>query len=319
MFVITGFGTMTGSINHSMGYREWAMLTTLSILWGGSFFFVELVVDKLPPLTIVLTRVSLAAVSLWALVALTRPRRAPPAAAWLAFLLMGLLNNVIPFSLLVWGQSHIASGLAAIINATTPLFTVLVAGFCLVDERPNPARLLGVVTGMAGVAVMIGPEALDGLDDHLLAQFAVLAAALSYALAGVYGRRFKRMRIDPVTTAAGQVTASSLILLPAVLIFEAPRIGSLPGIETFAPLAALGILSTAIAYILYFRLLASAGATNLLLVAFLIPVSAILLGCLVLGESLQAAHFAGMALIGFGLLLIDGRVLPDRRARLAGS
>lgn len=300
---------MNSAINQSMGFREWVMLITLSILWGGSFFFVEVVVTELPPLTIVLLRVGLAAIALWIFAFAIGLRPPTSAAIWLAFFIMGMINNVIPFSLLVWGQTYIASGLASILNATTPLFTVVVAGVLLSDERITLAKLSGVAFGMAGVILMIGPEALGGFSGNVLAQLAVLGTAISYALASVYGRRFKAMRLNPIMLATGQVTASSLILLPVVFYLEQPQNLALPGFSSVAAILALGIFSTALAYILYFRILAAAGATNLTLVTFLVPVSAILLGSLVLGEVLQPIHLAGMALIGCGLVAIDGRLL----------
>lgn len=289
------------------------MLITLSILWGGSFFFVEVVVSDLPPLTIVLLRVGLAAVALWVFATFTGLRPPTSAAIWFAFFVMGLINNVIPFSLLVWGQTHIASGLAAILNATTPLFTVIVAGVLLTDERITLPKLAGVVFGLIGVILMIGPEALGGFSSNVLAQLAVLGTAISYAFAGVYGRRFKSMGLNPVILAAGQVTASSLILLPVVFYFDQPQNLTLPGSNSIAAILALGIFSTALAYILYFRILAAAGATNLLLVTFLVPVSAILLGSMLLGEILLPIHLGGMALIGCGLIAIDGRLLKWRK------
>jgi drug/metabolite transporter (DMT)-like permease len=296
-----------------MGIREWVMLITLSILWGGSFFFVEVVVDQLPPLTIVLLRVGLAAIALW-IFAFSIGLRAPTSATvWLAFFIMGMINNVIPFSLLVWGQTHIASGLASILNATTPLFTVVVAGVLLTDERITPAKLTGVAFGLGGVILMIGPEALTGFSSNVLAQMAILGTAISYAFASVYGRRFKTMGLNPVMLATGQVTASSLILLPVVFYIDRPQNLPLPGTISIASILALGVFSTALAYILYFRILAAAGATNLMLVTFLVPVSAILLGSLVLGEVLQPIHLAGMFLIGCGLIAIDGRLLKLRK------
>ncbi len=186
---------------------------------------------------------------------------------------------------------------------------MIVAGFFLTDERITPAKMVGVAFGLGGVVLMIGPEALGGLNSNLLAQLAVLGTAISYAFAGVYGRRFKTMRLNPIVLAAGQVTASSLILLPVVFYFEPPQNLILPAVNSIAAILALGIFSTALAYILYFRILAAAGATNLLLVTFLVPVSAILLGSMVLGEILQPIHLAGMALIGCGLIAIDGRLL----------
>ncbi len=296
------------TIKERMGPLEWAMVLTLSVLWGGSFFFVEVAVGDLPPLTIVTMRVGLAAAALWmfALIIGLRPPRSFK--VWAAFFGMGLLNNVIPFSLIVWGQTQIASGLASILNATTPLFTVIVAGALLSDERPTLLKIFGVVIGFVGVVVMIGGDALGGLGGHVLAQVAVLAAALSYAFAGVFGRRFKAMRVDPIITAAGQVTASSAILVPVAALIDRPLELPHPGGEVWAAIAALALFSTAAAYVLYFRILAVAGATNLLLVTFLIPVSAIVLGSLVLGERLAPVHYVGMALIGLGLSVIDGRI-----------
>ena len=304
---------MSSSINSEMGTKEWVMLLTLSLLWGGSFFFVEVIISELPPLTVVFLRVVLAAVALWLFAIAIGLRPPMTIGAWTAFLIMGLLNNVIPFTLIVWGQTHIASGLASILNATTPLFTVIVAGFLLVDERRTPMKLTGVVIGFIGVILMIGPSALGGLGTDTLAQIAVLGAAASYAFAGVFGRRFKAMDIDPVVAAAGQVTASSLVLAPIAIYIDRPFSLEIPGIEVITSIIGLAIQSTAVAYILYFRILASAGATNLLLVTFLIPISAILLSSLVLGESLELIHYIGMALIGFGLSAIDGRLWRRKR------
>lgn len=292
------------------------MLVALSVLWGGSFFFVEVAVAVLPPLTIVFLRVGLAAIALWIFAFVTglRPPRDPR--IWSAFFLMGLLNNVVPFSLIVWGQTGIGAGLASILNATTPLFTVIVAGTLLSDERITSIKILGVIIGFVGVVVMIGSSALTHLGGHVAAQFAVLGAAISYAFAGVFGRRFRAMNISPVTTAAGQVTASSVLLAPLVFMFDWPVNILALSAWTWAAIAGLAILSTAFAYILYFRILGSSGATNLLLVTFLVPVSAILLGFFVLGETLEPIDYAGMLLIALGLVTIDGRlivkVLPKR-------
>lgn len=292
-----------------MGAREWAMLIALSVLWGGSFFFVGVAVREVPPLSLVLARVGIAALALWAVLAVSGARMPVVPGLWAAFLGMGLLNNALPFALIVWGQQHIASGLAAILNATTPLFTVLVAHLLTADERLTPAKAAGVAMGLLGVAVMLGTELLGGLGLGVAAQLACLAAALSYALAGVFGRRFRRMGVPPLASAAGQVTASSLILLPLALVVDQPWGLATPGAASWAAVLGLGLLSTALAYVLYFRILAVAGATNLALVTFLVPVSAILLGALVLGERLEIRHFGGMALIGAGLALMDGRLL----------
>ncbi|HCH33213.1 MAG TPA: EamA family transporter [Oceanospirillaceae bacterium] len=296
-----------------MGAREWLMLVALSVLWGGSFFFVGVAVTELPTLTIVTLRVGLAAVTLW-VIALVMGLRPPKSIKiWLAFMAMGLLNNVIPFSLIVWGQAHIASGLASVLNATTPLFGVVVAGLLLADERATPMKLVGVLVGFIGVVMMIGLPSL-GLSGQgtMLAQVAILVAALSYAFAGVYGRRFKGMALSPVVIAAGQVTGSSLVLAPVALYIDGlPRLlgTDATSLGTWASILTLAVFSTALAYVLYFKILASAGATNIMLVTLLVPVSAILLGSLFLHEALEWVHFVGMGLIAMGLAVIDGRLI----------
>jgi drug/metabolite transporter (DMT)-like permease len=241
---------------------------------------------------------------------------------WVAFFGMGLLNNVVPFVLIVWGQHRIASGLASILNATTPLFTVLVAHVLTADERLTSLKVAGVTVGFVGAAIMIGPDALNGLGGAVTAELACLAAAVTYAFAGIFGRRFRRLGVAPLATAAGQVCASTVLLLPLMLVVDRPWNIAPPHLATWGAVLGVGLISTALAYVLYFRILAVAGATNLLLVTFLIPVSAILLGAAVLGETLLARHFVGMALIGAGLAFIDGRLprlLLQRSARSVAS
>lgn len=297
---------MLTAVNTIMNRREWAMLVTLSVLWGGSFFFAEIALESLPPLTIVTLRVGLAAITLWLVVlALKLPiPNSPP--IWIAFLTMGLLNNVLPFSLIVWGQSQISSGLAAILNATAPLFGVIVAGILLRDESATPLKITGVVVGFAGVIVMMDLSSIA--TSSLLAQLAILAAALSYACASVYGRRFKATGLNPILVAAGQVTGSTLLLLPFTLWVDGNDLYANVPAQVWAAIISLAVFSTAAAYILYFKLLASAGATNILLVTLLVPVSAILLGWLFLKESLQTPHIIGMTMIALGLSAIDGRL-----------
>jgi len=295
------------AIKTSMGASEWAMLITLSLLWGASFFFNGVAVLSLPTFTIVVARVVIAAVILHLALRASGLRMPRDAALWRTFFAMAFINNVMPFSLIVWGQSHIASGLAAIVNATTPLFTVMIAHVFTSDERLTRGRLAGVIIGLSGVAVMIGLDALRALGVNVVAQLSVLCGAMCYATAAVFGRRFRSMNITPMQTATGQTTAASIILLPIMLLVDQPWTLPIPGPGTIAALFAVAALSTALAYVLYFRLLASAGATNVLLVTFLVPVVAILLGTLFLGEVLQPQHLLGMALIGLGLAAIDGR------------
>lgn len=299
-----------------MGPLEWFLLLGLSVLWGGSFFFVDVIVEALPPLTIVLLRVRLAATALnFVLIAIGR-RMPRDGRLWRHFAAMGCLNNLLPFCLIVWGQTQIGGGLASILNATTPIFTVLAAHWFTRDERLTRGRCLGVALGFAGVVVLIGIDALYGIDADKVAQLAVLGGALSYAFAGIFGRRFRQLDVSPMQTAAGQLTASTVLLLPVAMIVDRPWALPVPNPAALGAIAGLALLSTALAYILYFRILATAGATNLLLVTFLIPVSAISLGAVFLGERLDAIHFLGMGLIGAGLLAIDGRVFARPRQTL---
>jgi drug/metabolite transporter (DMT)-like permease len=290
-----------------MSATDWLLLVALSMLWGASFFFGKIALLELPPLTVALGRVAIAAAILVVLARITGTVLPADMAAWRPYLLMGLLNNVIPFGLIFWGQTHIPSGLAAILNATTPLFTVLVAHIATADEKLTAARVSGVIFGFCGVVVMIGPDMLRQLGAEIAAQLACLLAAISYAIAGVYGRRFRGE--PPLRVAAGQLVASSIILAPLALVLDQPWTLPWPSASAWAALVALASLSTALGYLIYFRLLARAGATNVLLVTFLIPVSAILLGTLILGEQLAVRHIVGMIAIGIGLAAIDGRLL----------
>ena len=305
------------TVNRRMTGNEWLALLVLSVFWAGSFFFVGVQVKALPPFTIVSLRVGLAAIILNIFLKALGKRMPGELSVWRAFFGMGMLNNAIPFCLVVWGQSHIASGLAAILNATTPLWTVIVAHFLTDDEKITANRLLGIAIGFVGVVVLIGPDSLQGLGTNLLAQLAVLLAAVSYAFAGVYGRRFRRMGIEPIITATGQVTASAILLVPFAVFVDTPWALAVPPWPVWAAAIGAAVFSTALGYLLYFRILATAGATNLLLVTFLIPVSAILMGAYGLGEHLEMRHFAGLACIGAGLAAIDGRFFM-RRAAEAG-
>ncbi len=310
--------TAAPAINRSMNAVEWGMLAALSLLWGGSFLFTAVAVTEIPPLTNVLLRVGLAALVLALVIRAAGQRLPTDKAAWRGFFAIGLINNVIPFCLIAWSQTHIASGLASILNATTPLWTVIVAHLLTSDEKMTLNRLAGVMVGIVGVAWMIGTDVLHGLGTNVLAQFAMLGAALSYAFAGVYSRRFARMGLAPMVTATGQLTASGIIMLPIAFIMDRPWTLPIPSPAVLGAVAGMVLLATALAFILYFRILATAGATNLMLVTFLIPVSAILFGTLILHERLAPKHFAGMALIALGLALIDGRLLTLLRTRLGG-
>ena len=289
-----------------MGRTEWGLLL-LSLLWGASFFFFKILVREYPPFTLVLGRVGLAAVAMLALLRMRGEALPLAPRLWGSAAVMALLNNVVPFSLISFGEQSVSSGLAAILNATTPLFAVVLAHLLPADERLTPARILGLALGLSGVAVLIGPELLASLGASAVAgQAACLLAAFSYALAGLYGRRFRTTA--PTVLATVQLTASTVILISLSLMFDRPWDLSPPSSEALAAFLGISLFCTALAYILYFRILAVAGATNLLLVTFLLPVSALLLGRLFLSEPIVARSVVGMAIIGFGLVAIDGRL-----------
>ncbi|BCH53570.1 DMT family transporter [Agrobacterium vitis] len=293
----------------TMGIFDWALLLILSVLWGGAFFFSKVALAELPPFIVVLARVAIAALALFIYLRATRQAIPIAIGTWVAFFCMGLLNNLIPFSLLFWGQTQIASGLASILNATTPIFSIIVAHFLTTDERMTLNKLAGIVLGFMGVALLMAGNAFSSHALPFLALLACLAAALSYGFAGVFGRRFRRMGITPATSAFGQTMATTIMMIPIVLLIDTPWLLVMPSGKVIAALIGLGLLSTALAYIIFFHILAVGGAINSSLVTLLIPVSAILLGSLFLGEVLAINHSVGMALISVGLLLIDGRLL----------
>ena len=294
----------------SMAGQDWAMLFGLALVFGSAFFLVKLALGSYGPLTVALIRVALGCLILGA-VAVWRGRALPRGGRiWLSLLVMGALNNAIPFTLICWGQTHIESGLTAILNAMTPIFTVL-AAHAAGQERLTLRRLAGVGLGFLGVAVLIGPESLRHLDLTNMAEIAVLLAAVSYAAAGIWGRRLRELPIE--VAAAGMLGGSTLLLLPLALLLEHPwHISPTPA--SLAALAALGALSTAVAYLLYFRLLRRVGPTNLLLVTFLLPIVALGLGAVFLGERIATGDLAGLALILLGLAAIDGRIFGLVRA-----
>ena len=306
-----------GGINQQMSAIEWGLLLLLSMIWGGSFFFGMVILRELPPLTLVLGRVTLGALIMHLFLRIRGESLPREPKAWLAFLVMGALNNVIPFSLIFWGETQISSSLASILNATTPLWGAVVAHFLTHDERLTSNRLFGVLIGLVGVVVMIGSGAMRGLGLNILAQIAVVTASLSYAFASVWGKRFKGMSLPVVVT--GQLTCSTLLMLPIAGIIDKPWQLTMPGWQTWAALVGLALFCTAVAYLIYFRLLTGAGATNALVVTLLVPISATILGVLFLNETLALRHVLGMLLIALGLGVMDGRPLiwlwPGRARR----
>jgi drug/metabolite transporter (DMT)-like permease len=286
--------------------RDWALLGLLSILWGGSFFFNGVVLKELPPLTLVFLRVALAAIILLPLPWVYRIRFPKGVSGWKPFFAIGLLNNVLPFSLIVMGQTFIASGLASILNATTPLFTVVVMA-AAGKEKLLARRVAGIVAGLVGVIILQG----DGLGFETgqgIGILLCLAAAFSYGLSALLARRLLS-NSPALGTATFQMLASALMMTPVAAIFERPWQLAMPGATTWLAVIGLAALSTALAYIVFFQVLRRSGATNVMLVTLLIPVTAILLGYLVLGESISPREIIGALVIGSALLLIDGRAV----------
>ena len=286
--------------------RDWSLLALLSVLWGGSFFFNGVVLRELPPLTLVLLRVSIAALILLPLLWVYRIRFPADLSGWKPFFAIALLNNVLPFCLIVVGQTYIPSGLASILNATTPLFTVLVMA-AAGDEKLHLRRVAGVVTGLMGVIILHG-EGLGFQSGEGIGILLCLAAAFAYGLSALYARR-KLSDSPPLATATFQMLASSLMTTMIAAVFERPWQLPMPGVTTWLAVIGLAALSTALAYIVFFQILRRSGSTNVMLVTLLVPVTAILLGYLVLGESISLREIIGALVIGSALLLMDGRVL----------
>lgn len=296
-----------------MSVSQWLLLIFLSLLWGASFLFHGMSVHELPLLTLVLARVGLAALVLVPAVYASGLRLPSGLRAWLPFLVMALLNNVFPFLLIARAQREIATGLASVLGATTPLFVVIFAHLLPAGERLTAHRLAGVAVGISGVAVLVGPEALIGTTSNLLGMMLMLAGTTFYAIAVQFGRRFKT--IPPLVASTTQLTCAAIILLPVALAVDQPWQLPIPNASAIAAVAALAVLSTALAYIVFFRLMAISGPINTSLVSLLIPVSAIAFGTVFLSEVLLPRHIAGALVIGFALVILDGRVLVWLRGR----
>ncbi len=302
-------------IHRRMDATDWTIFAALSVMWGCAFFFLAIQLQALPPFTIVLLRVGGAAVLLFGWAAATG-LKLPGPKLWFAFVVLALLNNVIPFALYGFAQQTISSGLAGILNATTPLWGILVAHLSTRDERATSTKVAGVLLGFAGVAAMTGGDALGGIGKDLIAELACLAATLCYALAAIWSRRFVDAGVTPLAVATGQLSAAAAVMLPLTLVVDRPWTLALPGWHVWSATIGMILVSTVFAYVLYFKLVERAGASNSLLVTFTIPIVAILLGVVVLGETLLPKHLLGMALIAAGLAAIDGRLFA--RFRTAG-
>ena len=298
----------------SLDLKSFVMLLVLAAVWGGTFFFAEITLQEVPPLTITLLRVALAIPFLAAIV-IKRAIKIPRSTRiWGAYLVMGALNNAIPFSLIFWGQTQITSGLASILNATTALFAAVVAGLLLKDEPLTAKKMIGAALGILGVAFIMGPSALTDFNPSDLGQVAVLCATLSYAFAGVWGKTALSSQ-PPLMNALGMLIGSTALMIPAVLWYDGVPILSL-SIHVWAALVCMAVLSTALAYVLYFAILARAGAANMLLVTLLIPPFAIALGVIFLGETISAQVWIGFMIIALGFAVTDGRLFARKTSNL---
>ncbi len=304
-------------VQKTISPRAWAELTILSLIWGASFLSIRIALNEIGPLTAVAHRTVWAMLILWTYVIAARLPLPKTPHIWGAFLVMGLLNNVIPFSLMAWGQLHIETGLTSILNAATAIFGVIAAALFFADERLTARKAIGVTLGFFGVATAIGLSALTQFDIRSLGQLAVIGGTISYALAGVWARKMLG-GLTPQMAAAGMLTGSSLITLPAAWIIEGPINLQLTP-QTWAAIAYYAIIATAVAYLLYYRVLAMAGSGNLMLCTLLVAPVAIILGALVLGEALPLRAYAGFGLLALGLIILDGRLLKPIQNRLRST
>ncbi|MGY4308959.1 drug/metabolite transporter (DMT)-like permease [Bradyrhizobium sp. USDA 4369] len=286
------------------------------MLWSGSFIFNGLALKELPPLTLVLLRIVLAAGILLPVARLRGLGFPKGIAGWRPFFAVALFNNVVPFCLIVIGQTFITSGLAAILNATTPLFTIVVMA-AAAEERLSARRAAGLILGLVGVVILRGGPGFDGSAGGYGILFG-LGASLSYGIAALLVRRHLA-HSPPLATATFQLSASSVMILAVAAVVDQPWRLPLPGLQTWLAVIGLAALSTAFAYIVFFQILRRSGATNVTLVTLLIPLTTILLGSLVLGESISSREIGGALVIGSALLVIDGRIFSVIRPLLRPS
>ncbi|WP_162787230.1 DMT family transporter [Notoacmeibacter marinus] len=298
----------------TMTTGQWAQLVLLSILWGGTFILTVPALQGFVPVALVAWRLSIAALTLLVICRWLGISLHPLIAHGPRLLLLAVLNNAVPFFLISTGQTVIGAGLASIFNSTTPLWTALIAAFIFGNETLKGMKLAGISMGILGVAVLVGPAALSGLGGPPWAMACFVGAAISYGFGANLARGLGDL--PPVLIATGQCLCSSVLVMIAALFTVGP--GGLISDDgaAIASIITIGTAMTAGAYLLYFNLIAKAGATNGSLVTILIPVSAILAGIVLFGETMTANGWMGFALISFGLLMIDGRLFKKRTRRV---
>jgi drug/metabolite transporter (DMT)-like permease len=298
------------------GAREWALLVLQSMLWGSAFFFIDLAKNAFPVLTLSSLRLLPAALILFVVALALRVSLRPLVTEWRKFLKLGFINNWFPFMLVIYGQHHVTGGVAAVFNATVPLFGLLLAHVLTRDEKLTATKLLGVVVGVGGVAVLTGGATADGHAATLIGKAALIVAAFCYALGSVYGRSFSHIPV--VAVATGQMTFAFLLSVPLMLIVDRPWQQPMPSPEAVAAVVAMGTFGSALAALCYFTVLKRAGATNAMLSTLLLPLTPILLGAAFLGHTLTRQEMAGGLIVALALLIIDGRLFARLRAALVG-
>jgi drug/metabolite transporter (DMT)-like permease len=311
--------TPTPSISAHMSLGQWAMLLVIALFWGGAFFFVSVAVREMPPMTLGAVRILVGGFVLLAILHMTGGRLPWRADVWRWFFIVALVNSVAPLFLLSWAQKSIGGGLASIITAMTPLMVLFVAHFMTTDEKLSGRRLLGTLIGFGGVVVMIGLDAKVQIGLSTAAQLAAVLASLCFAFGTVLARRFRALEIPPLTASTGFILMSGLQFLVLALLIDSPWTLPRPGPAALSSAIAAGFLSTALGQFLFFRLLTHTGANNVSLVAVLTPISAILLGWLILGEQLRSYQIAGMAIIAAGIIIVDGRLFSSRKVKQSGE
>jgi drug/metabolite transporter (DMT)-like permease len=301
------------SENHTMTAGEWSLLLLLSVIWGGSFPFMKVAVRDIEPMTLIFLRISIGALVLVPALRLQGGRLPRDPASWKRLFIMAFFNNVIPFNLIAWGLQHIDSSFGSILNATTPIFSVILVQILTRSDRLTVNRAAGVLIGWVGVAALLGLDSLSSGGSHLGGQLAILGASCSYALGAIYSRR-TAASATPAAVSAGVLSAAAVQAFIAALIFEGiPE--TLPSASSLLAVAGLGVLCTGGAYLIYYRLLNAAGPTNVLLVTFLVPVTSVLLSVLMLNEQFSLDRIIGSAILFLGLITLDGRLFHRLRKR----
>jgi len=292
-----------------MRLKNFLWLLLLAALWGPSFLFIKVAVGEVPPLTLMLGRVGLAGLLLFVILRLQGRALPPFDRRWRHFAVMALLQNAIPFVLFAWGEQYIDSALAAILNGTTPLFTLILAHFFINDDRLTPAKLVGTLVGFGGLALLIAPSLLGGVQATVWGLLGVTLAAACYGVAIIYSNKNLR-GLPPLVAPTAQLLLAALFLLPFSLILEQPYLLPLPSWPALGSLVALAVFGTALAFVIYYRLLERISATYLSMVTYLVPVFGVILGIVVLDERLDWHTYLGCALILVGVMIVNGVLKP---------